>query len=722
MPTCVGCSQEIPTTASYCPRCGTPNPEAATLPTPAVGRATTEQIPPDELKQRLQAALGRDFEVAGVVGEGGFAVVFVVQDRKLARRIAVKVLRPELTASHATIQRFAREAEAAASLTHPHILAIHFVGEGAGLVYFGMPLVEGEPLEARMAREGQLPEADAVRIGAEIADALSEAHAHGLVHRDVKPANVLLQGGKQRVLVTDFGIAKAVASKADRLTGTGVIIGSPHYMSPEQASGSSEIDARSDIYSLGVVLWQMLAGALPFEGPDSQAVLVQHITKPLPSLRGRRRDVQPALARVIERCCAKRPADRFQSAADVAAALRGAGEGGPNRALPRWAAPTGLAAVLLIVAAAAWWLGWRRSPPAARTAAPSQPATAHTSAPMVAVLPFGVTNPADTQLARQAAYDLATTLKERFGVGAIDFNELFGRWTEEKRSLSVIPDSNAAFAASLGANQLVIGNVFEVGRQVRVGLDVYDTRTYVQLGHYDRDGSPDSVISLLDQLAGSVAVAFCKQPEFNPQHICFESPPRSIDSVRARFEGAIPATPPVFEVLVSSDGSLSDVRPPDGVPPDVVTAALPALRSARYVAARKGGTAVAAWARVPVLLAAAPVIGTSAAPSREACDHNPTISLSNPNRGCFEIRPNPLSAPALRPPRSCARTAGAVVVLVHVSEKGVVLGTPLVTRRSPCTAFDQAAAVFAGDLPFQPASKNGVAVSAWTQLLVRPIQ
>ncbi|OYV64039.1 MAG: hypothetical protein B7Z72_13825, partial [Gemmatimonadetes bacterium 21-71-4] len=357
-------------------------------------------------------------------------------------------------------------------------------------------------------------------------------------------------------------------------TGTGVIIGSPHYMSPEQASGSGEIDARSDIYSLGVVLWQMLAGALPFEGPDSQAVLVQHITKPLPSLRLRRRDASPAVVQLVERCCAKRAADRVQSAAEVAEGLRsGFVPARPGRASPRWRMPVAGAAFVLLIAAAAiagkqLLRGRAIALAAAGDAAGS--ASGRSAAPMLAVLPFDMSNPGDTEVARQAAYSLANTLHSRFGVGTVDFNQLLGRWVGEKRNLSVEPKANAAFADSLGANQVVIGNAFEAGRQVRLGLDVYDTKNYAQLGHYGLDGSSDSIIPLLDQLAESVAVAFCKQPEFNPQHICFESPARSIDSVRAGFEGSIPATPPTFEVLVSSDGSLSDVRPPDGAPPDVV--------------------------------------------------------------------------------------------------------------------------------------------------------
>ena len=717
MPTCVGCSQEIPATVSYCPKCGTPNPEAATIPTPTEGATAAEQIPRDELRGRLQAALGRDFEVDDIIGAGGFAVVFAVQDRKLARRIAVKVLRPELTASHSTIQRFAREAEAAASLTHPHILPIHFVGEGEGLVYFGMPLVEGETLEARMAREGQLPQADAVRIGAEIADALSEAHARGLVHRDVKPANVLLQGSQQRVLVTDFGIAKAAAAKGDKLTGTGVIIGSPHYMSPEQASGSGEIDARSDIYSLGIVLWQMLAGVLPFEGPDSQAVLVQHITRPLPSLRSRRRDASPAVIRLIERCCAKKPADRFQSAAEVADALRsGVVPAVAKRASQRWRTPVAVAMGVLVIAAAAIAGRQLLKGHAAGGSAPASTArsvSARSAAPKVAVLPFEMN---DTERSRQAARNLANTLRSQFGVDAVDFNQLLGRWVAEKRSLSVEPKANAAFADSLGANQVVMGNAFEVGRQVRLGLDVYDTQSYVQIGHYSLDGSPEAIIPLLDELAESVAVAFCKQPEFNPRNICFDRPAGPVDSVRARLTGVIPTSPPTFEVLVSAEGTLSVVRAPDGADTDVVRASLTALRSARYMAAHKGKAAVAAWVRVPVLLTAAartePSSGTNCAAAPN--------SLRNPNGECFDTRPALLSPPFVAPPRSCGPRTGSVVLLVHVSAGGDVLGPAIVTQRPQCAAFGEAAVALARDMRFRPASKNGIAVSAWIQVLIRP--
>lgn len=185
MPTCVGCSQAIDVSVAYCPRCGTLKPEAPTLATPTGGGALRPVVPDGEIRSRLQAALGRDFIVEDPIGQGGFAAVYAIQDRKLSRRIAVKVLHPELTSSASTVRRFIREAEAAASLSHPHILPIFFVGEGRGLVYFGMPLVEGETLDQYLAREREPAEDEVVRVGAEIADALADAHARGIVHRGV---------------------------------------------------------------------------------------------------------------------------------------------------------------------------------------------------------------------------------------------------------------------------------------------------------------------------------------------------------------------------------------------------------------------------------------------------------------------------------------------------------------------------------------------------------
>src|SRR3954466_7733933 len=216
----------------------------------------------DLLAQRLTQALGPSYTLEGEIGRGGMGVVYHARDERLKRAVAVKVLPPELAFREEIRIRFLREAETAARLSHPHIVPIHSVGEGPeGLVYFVMAYVDGESLAARLKRRERLPPEEARRILMETADALGAGHALGIVHRDVKPDNILLEGSRGRVMVTDFGIAKAL-SDTGTLTGTGVAIGTPSYMSPEQAAGDAVIDARSDLYSLGVVAYESLIGSL----------------------------------------------------------------------------------------------------------------------------------------------------------------------------------------------------------------------------------------------------------------------------------------------------------------------------------------------------------------------------------------------------------------------------------------------------------------------------
>jgi len=240
----------------------------------------------DLLAQRLSQALGSSFTLEGEIGRGGMGVVYNARDERLKRRVAVKVLPPELAFREEIRIRFLREAETAARLSHPHIVPIHSVGEGPdGLVYFVMAYVDGESLAARLKRRERLPPEEARRILMETADALGAGHALGIIHRDVKPDNILLEGSRGRTVLTDFGIAKALTSTTGpgTLTATGVAIGTPHYMSPEQAAGDREIDGRSDIYSLGVVGYQMLAGELPFSAPTVPGILLKQITEQAPT-------------------------------------------------------------------------------------------------------------------------------------------------------------------------------------------------------------------------------------------------------------------------------------------------------------------------------------------------------------------------------------------------------------------------------------------------------
>ena len=284
------------------------------------------------LDARVARALGPGYELRRLIGQGGFATVYAALDTQLKREVAVKVLRPELGAEPVMRERFRREAEAVARLRHPHIVPIYAVGEGEGLVWYVMPLITGESLRARLGRESRLPVALVRRILLEASEALTAAHRAGLVHRDIKPDNILLDGEDARVLLTDFGIAKALGGDTHGLTGTGVVIGTPHYMSPEQASGEP-VDARSDLYALGVVAYQMLAGEVPFAGASVAAVLLQQVTADAPTVTRRRPDCPPDLAVAVARCLARAPDDRWPSAEELLRAL--ARDGGETREVRR---------------------------------------------------------------------------------------------------------------------------------------------------------------------------------------------------------------------------------------------------------------------------------------------------------------------------------------------------------------------------------------------------
>ncbi len=275
------------------------------------------------LATRLGKALGDAYTIEGEIGRGGMGVVYRARDERLQRRVAIKVLPPELAYQEEIRQRFMREAQTAARLSHPHIVPIHGVSEGGGLVYFVMGLVDGESLGARIKRRGNLPSEEVRRIMKETADALSAAHAFSVVHRDIKPDNILLEGTRGRVMVTDFGIAKALsaAGSGATLTGAGVAIGTPAYMSPEQAAGEREIDGRSDVYSLGIVAYQMMTGELPFQAPTVAGILMKQITEPAPMVSLKRPDVPEDLALAISRCLEKDPENRWPTADALRRAL-----------------------------------------------------------------------------------------------------------------------------------------------------------------------------------------------------------------------------------------------------------------------------------------------------------------------------------------------------------------------------------------------------------------
>jgi eukaryotic-like serine/threonine-protein kinase len=311
------------------------------------------------------------------LGHGGMATVYLARDLRHERLVALKVLRSDLAAALGP-ERFEREIRLAGGLQHPHILTVLDSGAAAGRLWFTMPYIEGESLRARLEREGQLPLNEAVQLASEVADALDWAHRHGVVHRDIKPENILVAGA--HALVADFGIARSLGEgEVARLTETGIVVGTPAYMSPEQASGERALDGRTDLYSLACVLYEMLAGEPPYTGPTAHAVIARRLGDPVPSVRRIRESVPPALDAALTRALAKTPVDRFATGAELAAALRSGLTASlavvTRRPVSRSVAAA--AAAVLIAGAGAYLLGRR---PAA-TGPPNGPIA-------LAVLPF----------------------------------------------------------------------------------------------------------------------------------------------------------------------------------------------------------------------------------------------------------------------------------------------------------------------------------------------
>lgn len=344
-----------------------------------------------ELRDQLQATLGDSLILEQELGGGGMSRVFVAHEAALGRKVVVKVLPPEMAAA-VSIDRFRREIQLAAQLQHPHIVPLLAAGETEGLPYYTMPFVRGDSLRSRLAKGGELPVAETIRILREIASALAYAHEAGVVHRDIKPENVLISGGS--AVVTDFGVAKALSASsganAGTLTSLGVALGTPAYMAPEQATADPNIDHRADIYALGVVAYEMLSGSTPFQGRSPQATLAAHVTeKPEPITR-RRATIPSPLASLVMSCLEKHAADRPQTATQLmheldalttpSGGMEPTARDKSHRANERRGMWIGIAAGLAVILIGAF--------AASRMRAPSAPPTADASIPAIAVLPF----------------------------------------------------------------------------------------------------------------------------------------------------------------------------------------------------------------------------------------------------------------------------------------------------------------------------------------------
>jgi serine/threonine-protein kinase len=317
-----------------------------------------------ELRELLQSSLGTGFRLSRELGGGGMAKVYVADDGTTERRIVVKVLSPDLAAG-VDVERFKREIQVSAKLHHPRIVPVLGAGQsGDALLYYTMPFIEGENLAALITREKQLPLDRALAIARDVADALDHAHALNIVHRDIKPENILLERSSGHAVVTDFGIARAIEKAADiaRVTSTGLTLGTPTYMSPEQAAAEHDLDGRSDIYSLGCVLYEMLTGEPPFTGPTARVIIARHVQEPPPDVRIVRPDLPKEIGTLLQRMLAKAPAARFPTAAALASALDDPASVAilaPARAsgrMPRARLATLLAGTAALVALVVWWL------------------------------------------------------------------------------------------------------------------------------------------------------------------------------------------------------------------------------------------------------------------------------------------------------------------------------------------------------------------------------
>jgi eukaryotic-like serine/threonine-protein kinase len=422
--------------------------------------------------ESLTAALAERYAVLSELGYGGMATVYLAQDLRHDRRVALKVLRPEL-ASVLGPERFLREVRITAKLQHPHVLTLIDSGEACGFLYYVMPFVEGESLRDRLRLAPRLPLEEALRIAAAAAGALDYAHRQGVIHRDIKPENILLHQGE--AMVADFGIAFVVSGAGERLTEVGLSLGTPAYMSPEQACGAPDLDGRSDIYSLGCVLYEMLAGEPPFTGPSPQVVLARRLTDPVPDLRAVR-EVPEAVERVVSKALARNPTDRFASAAEFARAVNDAttGPGATARlqaagsALgrasrgwrPAWVAR--ITAGVVVVLAGVWLAVGKARAPA--------PAVARTR---LAVLPFAAPVSGSFAYLAEGMVDLLS--RNLNGAEAL-------RTVDPGSVLSAVgrgsgaPDvkRGRAIAHRLGAGLYVLGGVHAVGSRLRIQALLYD--------------------------------------------------------------------------------------------------------------------------------------------------------------------------------------------------------------------------------------------------------
>ncbi len=432
---------------------------------------------------RLRQALSDRYVVERELGAGATATVWLARDLKHDRQVAIKVLHPELAAVVGA-ERFLKEIRTTAQIQHPNILPLFDSGSMDGQLFYVMPFVDGETLRARIVRETQLPIHDAVRITSEICSALDYSHRHGVIHRDIKPENILLHDG--RAIVADFGIAYSQSPGEQRLTETGLAVGTPAYMSPEQALGSHTIDARSDIYSVGAVLYEMLTGVPPFVGPSAQAIVARVITKTPVHASRLRRGVPPHVDYSVMTALQKDPARRFATAAAMQVALEGT-EGTRTGAHRRVRRALGAIAALAIIAGAAYLARHR---PAPGNDLPSL---------SIAAVPFQIQDSADAYLGDQMPQEILDALTHVPGLTV--------------RPLASAPRFRrehdlATIGNALQVGTLLTGTVRREGRSIRITARLYDVMRNVSLRSVSFTNSADNKFALEDSVSSSIVADF----------------------------------------------------------------------------------------------------------------------------------------------------------------------------------------------------------------------
>ena len=471
--------------------------------------------------EQLQHALQGKYRVEREVGAGGMATVFRAEDLKHHRSVAIKVLRPELAASLGT-ERFLREIELAARLQHPHILPLYDSGAEGGFLYYVMPFVEGESLRDRLTRETMLPLAPAVQLTREVASALAYAHGQGVIHRDIKPENIMLSGG--HAVVADFGIARAVdaASGGERLTGIGLSIGTPAYMSPEQATASDDVGPASDVYSLGCVLYESLSGRAAFSGPTIQSVITKSISGPRPHVREVQKSVPQAIDQVVVKSLAQDPAERYPTATEFSDALGRAIMGemtGPGR---RWGPiAAGALTALLLVGAFFGYRAWANRSPV------------RSGAELIAVIPFSTVGSGVEDLGEGMVDLLSTNLNAVGGIATVDPRSVLSRW---KKQGGTAKNDALEVGRSLEAGSVLMGSVVSAGPTVRINAELTAV-TGEALARAQVNGSSDNLIALVDSLSLALLRDIWRSKEPLPSVHVGAITTNSVDAIRAFLSG-----------------------------------------------------------------------------------------------------------------------------------------------------------------------------------------